>query len=199
MYEKADTFKIWEGINECKIMGYSSCEVTAIKGDGTKFPVIGKFSSLKDKEGNITHIICTATDVTKLREREEKLKNSSAFLDSVIESMPIGLCLRKADDPKWYRVNPAAEKLVGYSMEEMLGKDVLQQPFNTDEATNIILKKRKKYGAGASMEVPWIKKSGEKIIVRAAQSPIKDASGKVTDYMFMANDVTELRKRERKT
>jgi PAS domain S-box-containing protein len=113
--------------------------------------------------------------------------------------MPIGLCLRKADDPKWYRVNPAAEKLVGYSMEEMLGKDVLQQPFNTDEATNIILKKRKKYGAGASMEVPWIKKSGEKIIVRAAQSPIKDASGKVTDYMFMANDVTELRKRERKT
>jgi PAS domain S-box-containing protein len=76
MYEKADTFKIWETIDECRIMGYSSCEAIAIRGDGTKFPVILNFSALKDREGKVTHIICTSTDITELRKHKEKARGN---------------------------------------------------------------------------------------------------------------------------
>ncbi|HIH98450.1 MAG TPA: PAS domain-containing protein, partial [Thermoplasmata archaeon] len=53
MYEKTDAPKIKKAIEHCRKTGYSSCEVTAIRGDGVKFPAILNFSTLKDKEGNI--------------------------------------------------------------------------------------------------------------------------------------------------
>ncbi|HIH95953.1 MAG TPA: PAS domain-containing protein, partial [Thermoplasmata archaeon] len=74
MYEKADAPKIRKAIEDCRNIGCSSCEVTAIRGDRTKFPVILNFSALKNKKGDITHTLCTATDITKLRKQEKELE-----------------------------------------------------------------------------------------------------------------------------
>jgi PAS domain S-box-containing protein len=194
LYSKEDSEKIRDALEECKRVGSSSCEVTAIRGDNTNFPVILNFSSVKDEEGNIINVLVSATDVTELRKQEEELnetvsafgevlckasngdlsarvelnvigekynpigkninsmiegmstylqniENSRAFFDSTLESIPVGLVLYKADDPdkKWYRTNPALEKMVGYGAEEMIGKRTEQQLFNTDEATKIFL------------------------------------------------------------
>ncbi|HIH95954.1 MAG TPA: PAS domain-containing protein, partial [Thermoplasmata archaeon] len=64
-YAKEDLRKIKETMERGK-EGYSSCEATCIRGDGTKFPAILSFAPVKDKEGNLINIAFSATDVTKL-------------------------------------------------------------------------------------------------------------------------------------
>ncbi|HIH97996.1 MAG TPA: PAS domain S-box protein, partial [Thermoplasmata archaeon] len=57
LYEKEDTFKLLDALSECKKYGQSTCEVTAIKGDGTRVPTISYFSPIENKLGEVTRII----------------------------------------------------------------------------------------------------------------------------------------------
>jgi len=57
LYEKEDTFKLLDALSECKKYGQGTCEVTAIKGDGTRVPAISYFSPIENKLGEVTRII----------------------------------------------------------------------------------------------------------------------------------------------
>jgi PAS domain S-box-containing protein len=89
-YEKTDAPKMRAAIEECKHIGHSTCKVIAIRGDGTKFPVILNFSTLKDKEGNITHIIGTATDITELKKKEKELSQAVSTFSEVLSKAAKG-------------------------------------------------------------------------------------------------------------
>jgi PAS domain S-box-containing protein len=89
-YEKVDIAKVRKALENCKKIGYSSCQATAIRGNGTKLPIVVNFSALKDKEGNITSIIGTATDISELRKRELNLKSAISNFGSVLSSAARG-------------------------------------------------------------------------------------------------------------
>jgi PAS domain S-box-containing protein len=112
---------------------------------------------------------------------------------SIIENVPVGIVTYKADDPerKWSRVNSTMERITGYGINEMLGKKIESQPFNTDKATKIIEEQREKYDEMPAFEIPWITKGGFHIVVRINVGTIKDESGKVTEYIFVIEDVTQ--------
>jgi PAS domain S-box-containing protein len=85
-YVKENIKKIREALERGK-RGYSSCEATCMRGDGTKFPVILSFAPVKDKDGNLINIAFSATDVTELRKREEELNQTLSACREVVEGV----------------------------------------------------------------------------------------------------------------
>jgi PAS domain S-box-containing protein len=73
----------------------------------------------------------------------------------------------------------------------MLGRRTEEEPFSTDEAAKIFTEQREKYDTAPVYELPWITKSGERIIVSVHAGSIKDVQGDITDYTFTVQDVTK--------
>lgn len=94
-------------------------------------------------------------------------------------------------------VNPAFEKLTGYSKEEVLGQSlsILKSGIHDDsfyeELWQTIL-------LGNSFETEFInkKKSGELYYQESTISPMKDKTGNVTHFICIGRDVTERKKNE---
>jgi PAS domain S-box-containing protein len=97
MYDAEDVDKVRKLVEDCKKTGFSRGEITAIKGDGSKFPVILEFSALKDRKGSITNLICTATDITELRKRELNLKSAVSHFASVLSEGSKGDLTQRAN------------------------------------------------------------------------------------------------------
>jgi len=152
---------------------------------------------LKDPTGKIMWMYI-GEEVTEEREDEDEVKNVKKRVEDIINNVPVGLVTYRVDDPdkKWETVNPAFEEMIGYSASEMLGKNTALQPFNTEEATKIFVEQRKEYDAKPIYELPWVTRSGERIIVRVRVGNITDAQGNITDYTFAAEDMTKEREHE---
>ena len=89
LYAKEDLKKIREAMESGK-EGYSSCETTCIRGDGTRFPVVLSFAPVRDKDGNLINIVFSATDITELRKREEELKIAVSTFGKVLSKAASG-------------------------------------------------------------------------------------------------------------
>ena len=84
LYEKEDLEKVKNALEESKKMGFSSCEVTCIKGDKSTFPAVLNFSLVKDEKGNIVNVLITATDISELRKHEEELNHAVTTFGNVL-------------------------------------------------------------------------------------------------------------------
>ncbi len=199
LYSKEDASKIKEALGKCKRIGSSSCEATCIRGDGTTFPAILNFASTKDEEGNIIHILITATDATELKEKEKKIADAESYHEQVVERTVEGLCVADQEG-NWLTTNPAMAGITGYGESELLGRKTLDQPFmQLKEAKEAIKEMLSKVNVGETvigMEMPWIRKDGKKIIISGSGQQLKDSVGNVIGSVFTAKDVTEERKRE---
>ena len=195
LYEEKE--KVKATFEEAKKTGFASCEVTLLRGDGSKAPILILFAPLRDKEGNVINILSNGTDLTEIHQREEELDEARARLEGIITSIADALCVVD-DKAKWLTTNPAMTRLTGYSEEELLGKKTPEQPFcQLPEAEQAIKDMWGKIQAGeiaSGIEIPWVRKDGIKVIVSCSEQALKDAQGNVIGRVFIARDVTELKK-----
>ncbi len=61
-------------------------------------------------------------DMTERNAAEKKLEKARAFFNSIMESLPGMLLVKTAVDRKVFLVNSAAEQLLGYNRNEMIGR-----------------------------------------------------------------------------
>ena len=96
-------------------------------------------------------------------------------------------------------VNEGFTRLTGYTLAEIRGKkpgSVLQGP-ETDPATVKYIRDQLKKGQGFSVEILNYKKDKRKYWVAIEVQPIRDAAGKITNYMAIESDITERTNAER--
>jgi PAS domain S-box/PAS domain S-box/PAS domain S-box len=187
LYEESD--EIRETFEEAKRTGFSTCEATCIRGDKTTFPAVLNFSPVKDEEGSIINVLITATDITEMREREEEI-------DFIFESSLTAMILTDGEE-RWIRVNRTAERDLGFSRDELLGKKTSEQNCVTEETISDLQKlweytveQRKE--ALEFTDVRWKRKDGSLLIHSASEAPFAEGEGR----LYTAIDVTEARRRE---
>jgi diguanylate cyclase (GGDEF)-like protein/PAS domain S-box-containing protein len=69
--------------------------------------------------------VATHEDITERRKAELELERTKAFLDTVIENVPVTVFVKDVREQRYVLVNRAAEQLWGIPREEVIGKHAL--------------------------------------------------------------------------
>ncbi|VUT25565.1 MAG: sensory histidine kinase AtoS [Candidatus Methanolliviera sp. GoM_oil] len=196
LYTKEDAETIKDAFEESKRTGHSACDATCLKGDGTTFPVISNFTSVRDEKGDIINVLVTATDITELKERERELKAETKYISDLFNATPDPINIVDADDIRIY-CNPAMEELTGLSMEELIGKPA-NMVFVEEERKNSrrIIDGIIEGGHESGLLRTILAKDGRRIPVSAHIHARRDADGKVIGAIVNLRDITELKERE---
>ena len=129
--------------------------------DGNAFPVnFWAYPVLLD--GNVVGGVVTFIDVTEQMQVKEDLRKSRALLDSMIENIPAMVFLKRAEDLRFELFNLAGEKLLGYTRDELIGKNDYDL-FPREQADFFTRKDRAVLESRSAVEIP--------------EEPVKTADG----------------------
>ena len=155
---------------------------------------------LKTNDGYIVGLIGISRDITNLKRAEEELKRSRAFLNSVIENLPITVFIKRASDLKFVLWNKAGEELTGRSAAEYLGKSDYDF-FSKEEADSYTARDRETLRAGKLVEIPEeIMSTPHKgaRVLHTKKIPVCDEQGKPEFLLGISQDVTDRKAAEEK-
>src|SRR6266511_2098657 len=133
-------------------------------------------------------IYAAARDVTEQRKTQDASRRLAATVrssdDAIISTTLTGTVM------SW---NPAADRIFGYSPEEMIGKsvDALVPEYRKGEDVGILAEVFTRKERIAQLETERIAKDGSLVPVSLTISPIRDESGKLIGMSTIAHDVTE--------
>ncbi len=134
-------------------------------------------------------------DITERKKAEEALKESVEFQKALFGWNTDPLTIIDLED-KVIDLNPAFEKLFGYSLEELKGK-VFPGHIGLDEGKFEEWREKCRKGMGVSgYETVRQTKSGELIDVSISISPIKDHKGDFKAMSFWYRDISERKRAE---
>jgi PAS domain S-box-containing protein len=163
-------------------------EFPALRKDGTEFPA--EASILKLESGGRAIFTSLVRDITERKEREQ----AASRLAAIVESSSDAIVGETLDGTVVYW-NPAAERLFGYSAEEIEGRSIefLAPPDRPQEISRTIASIRRGEHV-ESYETQRRRKDGSLVDVFATASPIRDGSGRITGISVIYRDITEQKK-----
>ena len=128
--------------------------------------------------------------------QQESWVLSSADLETLLESSDDAIFSRDLDNivTQWSR---GAEKVYGYSRQEMVGQSVTQLlPPECPEETGLILEQIKRGDRLDHWETTRLTKDGSLLSVLLTVSPLRDTSGTIIGALTVARDITDRRQTE---
>ncbi|NOQ22511.1 MAG: PAS domain S-box protein [Candidatus Aegiribacteria sp.] len=167
-------------------------ELTALKKDGTEFPVELSMSATKLKgKWNAIGII---SDITRRRHAEAEQKRLISAIDQTADLVVI----TDTEGTIQY-VNPAFERLTGYALEEIIGRNPrILHSGRQDEAFYREMWNTLARGETWRGEIINKGKDGTLFTEEVTISPVLDSEGKIINYIGVKHDVTKQRVLERR-
>jgi PAS domain S-box-containing protein len=161
-------------------------EGTRVRKDGTVISVSLSASPIRDASGAIVGIARAARDGSEAKLAYESAQRMAAIVehseDAIISSTIDGIVT------SW---NPAAERLYGYSSQEMIGKSAhIVNPKDRVGEVKAMLTRISKGQPVEHMESVRVRKDGTTFWVSATVSPICDPDGVVIGASVISRDVT---------
>ena len=172
-----------EAEETAKKMGERS-EVLGRRKDGTEFPAEASISKFElPGETIFTAIV---RDISDRKRTEESISRLAAIVESSDDAI-----IGKTLDGIILSWNEGAEKIYGYTAEEVKGKhsSILIPPECIDEMPRI-LSKVSRGEKNQPYETVRLRKDGERITVSLTVSPTKDAAGRIVGASSIARDIT---------
>lgn len=135
-------------------------------------------------------VILVARDITERKQNEEQLR----LLKRSVEISDDGIIIsdaQKADMPIIY-VNPAFEKITGYSPQEVIGQGLLrfyknkfyQHPYES-------IKRHIRQGKNFQFSCPSYRRDNKLFWSHLSLYPLRDRTGELTHYVILQSDITE--------
>jgi len=137
-------------------------------------------------------------EVSHRRDAEQELRDSNRFLDSIFENIPIMVFIKDAADLRFVRYNKAGQSLLGYSQDQLVGKNVFDI-YPKEDAESFTAKDREVLERGVLMDIAEETihtATGATRILHTRKIPIFDDRGKPRYLLGISADVTERRRAE---
>lgn len=183
-----------------------------VRKDGTQLWAHVIITPVRNVQGNLMGYTEVTHDLTARRSAEHSLAEAARLVRAMIDGSPFGIV---ATDLKGLilAINPAGERMVGYSAQELVGRHT---PAIYHDAEEIRLRARDlseetgravapgleafvhKARQGLDDRRDWtcVRKDGTRFPIHSTITPLRDAAGQIVGFMGIAFDATELKRRE---
>jgi PAS domain S-box-containing protein len=160
--------------------------------DGSIHWVLGRWQVFNDNSGQPVRTNGVNIDITSRKESEQIQRRLAAVIESSIDAI-ISVDLNGIVI-SW---NPGAEKLYGYTENEMIGRSIsaiVPQELQDDEQR--ILETIARGGRIEHFRTERLTKSGARLDVSLTISPVRDDAGRVIGAAKIASNITQEKKTE---
>ena len=169
-------------------------ELEFIKKDGTILSTSINAAPILNENGEFKGSFAFINDITNRKIAEQKLKESEERYRNLIESVPFSIALIDQQGKIVY-CNPAIEKLLGYSRDELVGYEFRNLPALHPKYIPMLLKRFQKVLKGEilpPLEIELYKKDNSLIWIRYQSTLVK--LGNEVLLQTVINDITEQKK-----
>ena len=146
-------------------------ELTYIRKDGSRFPAIVSVTALRDEQDAIIGYLLIGTDNSARKRAEEALRTSEVQYRRLFETAQDGILILDAETGMVVDVNPFLIKMLGYSREAFLGKNVWELGFFKDILAN-------------QANFTELQQKG---YIRYEDKPLETSDGRRIDVEFVSN------------
>jgi PAS domain S-box-containing protein len=173
------------------IVGLANNTILVAK-DGTERPIDDSGAPIREPNGEINGVVLVFRDVTERRAAEVASLRLAAIVhgsdDAIIGKDLSGIITN------W---NTGAERIFGYSHDEIVGKSILTLiPPDLQDEEKSILARLHRGERIEHFETTRLTKEGKPLQISVSVSPVKDAEGRIIGASKIARDVTERKQME---
>ncbi len=163
-----------------------------------------------DAAGGVQGVFAMGLDVTERHRAERALRETSTLLNSVLDAATEVSIIATTADARIQVFNRGAERLLGWTREEVLGQ-VSTVPFHDrDQMRRRAQEMTRALGRpvrtgtvlmdpsvlGRPQEWTYVRKDGSRVPCTLVVTAMHDADGNVSGYLGMAQDITQQKQHE---
>ena len=156
-------------------------------------------SILRSRDGAPLYYIAQIEDITERKRIEKELKDANAFLDAIIENIPLMLFIKESESLRFVRFNRAGEDLLGWPRQSLIGKNDFDF-WPQEQAEFFVEKDRETLKSGNVVDIPeepiQTRHQGVRIL-HTKKVPILDPAGNPLYLLGISEDITERRRIEK--
>ncbi|MBI3126312.1 MAG: PAS domain S-box protein [Candidatus Tectomicrobia bacterium] len=170
-------------------------EIPLQRNDGSRIHTRISSAPVTDAAGNPAGVLAILEDITERKRTEEALRRTTESLETLIESSPLPIVQTDMEGIV-YLWNPAAERLLGWTAAEAVGRLL---PYVPEEKMHEFRENLRKVGEGRvlrGVEVERRKKDGSPILLRVSTSLLPGGSGEPAGTIAILEDFTDRRRVE---
>ncbi|MCU0543169.1 MAG: PAS domain S-box protein [Oscillatoriaceae cyanobacterium Prado104] len=137
-------------------------------------------------------------EISDRKQAEAELQHAQKFMESVLNTIPVGVVAKEVEELRFVLWNPAAEQLLGFRATEVLGKNDYDF-FPTEQADLFSAKDREVLASRQILDIPeeLIQNSaGETRIFHTKKTAILDLEGNPQYLLAITEDVTDRKRGE---
>jgi PAS domain S-box-containing protein len=178
-------------LREGVIVGLANHTMLLAK-DGREIPIDDSGAPVRGDDGALIGVVLVFRDVTEMRRAMVDRLHLAAIVESSDDAI-----ISQALDGTIVSWNQGAERLYGYSAEEIVGKPLsLLVPSDHPDELPAILERIKRDERIEHLETVRVRKDGSRVDVSLTISPVKNAQGKVIAASKIARDITARKQHE---
>jgi diguanylate cyclase (GGDEF)-like protein/PAS domain S-box-containing protein len=165
--------------------------------------VISRAKGRIDKQGRLQRLLGVELDITERKLYEEALFREKEAAQITLQAIGDGVITTDADSVIDY-INPVAETLTGWRLEDAMGRNVDEvfrafheetcEPLENPLTGSI----RRARPMKSTRPVLMIRRDGNELYVESTAAPIRDGGGRVCGAVLVFHDVSESRELNRK-
>ncbi|MBI4989060.1 MAG: PAS domain S-box protein [Rhodocyclales bacterium] len=175
--------------------GHWSGEIWNKRKDGSIYPEWLSITAVRDDAGKVINYVAIFTDLSERVAAEQAIRDSEQRYRTMFESAPEGVWIIGADE-RTIEVNQRLSDLLGYSREEMLGKE----PTDFTDADNSRIfeaqKNRRATTTRRNYEIALRHRDGHNIPVSFSANNLYREDGSLLAVLAFVSDITERKAHE---
>ena len=162
-----------------------------VRKDGVERIVRSRGAMVKNAEGQHERTVGTMTDITDYHLAEQAMADSEGRFRAIFEGAPSGMII-SSPDGVFQQCNPASGRLLGYSVDELVGKHFSEITHPDDRADNIHLSDRLIVGdiSKFDMEKRFLRKDGSILWAHLSVSMTREISGRPRSRIAIVENIS---------
>ncbi|MDX2231532.1 MAG: PAS domain S-box protein [Leptolyngbyaceae cyanobacterium bins.349] len=156
---------------------------------------LARIAPLKNEQGDVTRLLATSFSITARKQAEAALQASESQYRRIVETANEGIWIIDTDNKTSF-VNPKMATILGYTVDEMMGKSM----FDFMDAAGVAIAtrnaERRRQGITEQHDFKFQHKNGTDVWTLLSTNPILDDAGQYIGALAMITDISDRKQTE---